>query len=138
MNFTLKGERAMSRTIGPNDLRSAVNEILSDYQTEVSEATAKAVEETADDAKKKLRSAGSFKGTKYRKGWKVQLKKHRLYTEATVYNAKQPGLTHLLEFGHALARGGRKIGDVRAFEHIAPVNNAVPDDFEENLKEAIG
>lgn len=128
----------MSKTISPIDLRDAVNEILDDYQKEVSEAAAKAVEETAKDARKKLKSAGDFGGTTYRKGWKVELKKHRLYTEATIHNAKQPGLTHLLEFGHALARGGRTYGHVRAFEHIAPVNNAVPEEFEKNLQEAIG
>ena len=36
-------------------------------------------------------------------------------------------MTHLLEKGHQLRKGGRKVGNVKAFEHIAPVNETLGD-----------
>lgn len=45
----------------------------------------------------------------------------------SVYNKKNYQLTHLLEKGHQLRRGGRTYGNVKAFEHIAPVNETLGD-----------
>lgn len=45
----------------------------------------------------------------------------------SVYNKKHYQLTHLLEKGHQLRKGGRKVGNVKAFEHIAPVNETLGD-----------
>ena len=41
----------------------------------------------------------------------------------TVFNKKHYQLTHLLEYGHQSRNGGR----VRAFSHIAPVNEQIGD-----------
>ena len=124
----------MSRTIQPGDLRAAVNEILEDYAGEVEEAMDKAVRDTATDAVRALKASNpGFADKTYSKGWTKKVTKHRLYSEATVYNKTEGHLTHLLEFGHALRNGGR----ARAFPHIAPVNDKVPEMFEGNFTEAL-
>lgn len=121
------------------NLAQQMKEILTDYSDEVAEITVKVIEETAEEAATKLHTAGSFKGTKYRSSWKAETDKKRLYTSSVVYNSGHGQLTHLLEFGHAIAGGGRKGGSdrVRAYEHIAPINEEAQEIAIEKLKEAI-
>ena len=115
-------------------LQATVKSILDEYSADVSEAMGKAVEKTADTAAKQLKKAGDFGGTgDYKKGWTKQVTQHRLYAEATVYNKKHGALTHLLEFGHAKQNGGR----TRSYPHIAPVNDQVPETFEQAFEEAL-
>lgn len=116
------------------DLRKVVNDMLGDYAEEVTDAVGVAVENTANDAVKKLKTTDAgFKNRKYSKGWTKQVVKHRLYSEAVVYNRSEGHLTHLLEFGHAKRNGGR----TRAFPHIAPVNDEVPDIFADEFSAAL-
>ena len=119
------------------DLRQTVNSILDDYAEDVSAATDKAVTNTAADAVKQLKKGPQgpkkFKDREYSKGWTKKVIKHRLYSEAVVYNRTKGHLTPLLEFGHALSNGGR----ATAYPHIAPVNDEVPDIFEEQFQEAL-
>lgn len=126
----------MSNSIQAADLRAAVNEILGDYAEDVTEATDKAVEDTAKQAVRKLKTekpSPSFNDRKYSKGWTKKVTKHRLYSEATVYNRTEGHLTHLLEFGHVKRGGGR----TTAYPHIAPVNDQVPDMFLDSFTEAL-
>ena len=120
--------------ISAADLRSVVNDMLSDYSDEVAEAVDVAVTNTATEAVQKLKSANpGFKDKKYSKGWTKNVVRNRLYSEAVVYNKTQGRLTHLLEFGHAKRNGGR----TRAFPHIAPVNDEVPDIFADEFETAM-
>lgn len=120
--------------IEPADLQRVVNGILSDYAEDVREAVDEATTETAADAVKKLKTNSMpFKDNTYSKGWTKTVTRNRLYSQATVYNRTEGRLTHLLEHGHALRNGGR----ARAFPHIAPVNDQVPEVFEEKLEAAL-
>ncbi len=120
--------------IEPADLQRVVNGILSDYAEDVREAVDEATTETAADAVKKLKTNSMpFKDNTYSKGWTKKVTRNRLYSQATVYNRTEGRLTHLLEHGHALRNGGR----ARAFPHIAPVNDQVPEVFEEKLEAAL-
>ena len=124
----------MAQKVSPADLRNVVNGILSDYTDEVAEAADVAVAKTAAEAVTRLKKANAgFNDKKYSKGWTKKVTKHRLYSEATVYNKTQGHLTHLLEFGHALRNGGR----ADSFPHIAPVNDEVPDIFEDEFSSAL-
>lgn len=124
----------MSRTIQAVDLRDVVNEILGDYASGIEEATNKAVTDTATQAVKKLKTSPvKFNDRTYSKGWTKKVVKHRLYSEAVIYNRTEGHLTHLLEFGHAKQNGGR----TTAFPHIAPVNEDLPGMFEDNFTNAI-
>jgi hypothetical protein len=118
-------------------LQSAIDDLLKEYGDDVRDAVKDSIKEAAKQANKELRGAGSFGGTgKYKKSWRVKIEENRLTTTATIYNS-MPGLPHLLEFGHALVRGGRKIGDVKEFEHISPINDKVQEQVMKKIEEKI-
>ena len=124
----------MSRTIQPAELRSVVNGILDEYTAEVDEAVGKAVTKTANEAVSELKQGkGGFNNRTYSRGWTKKVIKHRLYSEAVVYNKTHGHLTHLLEFGHVTRNGGR----TNAYPHIAPVNDQVGEMFEDAFEEAL-
>lgn len=110
----------MPLTIKAENLTAAVNDLLKEYGDDAKEIVEQTIQETAKEAAKQLKSAGSFGGSgRYQKGWKAKIVKKRATVNAVVYNASLPGLAHLLEFGHAKQNGGR----TRAFTHIAPIND---------------
>ena len=113
-------------------LAADVMAILEEYQGEVEKLNAKTVKEIAKKGKEALKSAsGGFGGTgKYAGGWSMQVEEpSRLQAKATLYNARLPGLPHLLEYGHAKVNGGRTAGRT----HIKPVEDELIKAFEETL-----
>lgn len=99
------------------DLRRAINE---------------GMEEAAEAAEKMLKQGGTYRERtgKYTKDWTHGQRNGRasLITGIngySVYNKKHYQLTHLLEKGHQIKKGGRVVGEAAAFSHIAPVNDAV-------------
>ena len=131
----------MSKTIKPDQLAKEIEQALADYAGVTEEACEKGVSETANDAVKALRSAhpagsgqyGSW--DKYNRGWKVMQTKtdKRYHRKATIHNATDYQLTHLLEKGHAKINGGR----TRAFPHIAPVAEKCEDELIQNIRKYI-
>ena len=132
----------MSRKVTVDQLSKAVLYELQDFVNVTEEAVDKGVSETAKEAVKELRNAhpsgsgqyGSW-DKKYNKGWKVTQTKTdiRYHKKATIHNATDYRLTHLLEKGHAKVNGGR----TRAFPHIAPVAEKCDDELIKNIKKWI-
>ena len=124
----------MSKRVQPSGLAAAVDAILNDYAESVEETVADTIKTTAKKAVKELKGSTVGNARKYQKGFTSKIEQTRYSTEAVIYNGKAPGLTHLLEKGHAKRNGGR----TRAFPHIAPVNDEVqkelPDALERNLQ----
>lgn len=121
----------MAVTIKADMLADTVSKILSEYGDECMDVLEESVKNVTKEAANELKSAGSFGGTgKYRKGWKAKTQKKRISVEGVVYNTTAPGLTHLLEFGHAKQNGGR----TRAFPHIEPVNEKAQGKIVEELE----
>lgn len=117
-----------------------VKTIINDYTEDITEKMSEAVIETANYGKEELKVAGDFENRtgRYRKNWKVQIEFKRLWTKATVYNGKYYPLTHLLESGHAKFLWGKDTGErVKAFPHIAAINEEVQKMIEEKAKELI-
>ena len=109
------------------DMYAVIAGILQTYGAGVADAVEETSKIVAKDVAKQLRKAGDFNGGKeYRRGWDVHGKRvvglGGLYT---VYNKTKPGLSHLLEFGHVKANGGR----TRAFNFIQPIVDTLEDDF---------
>lgn len=124
----------MSRTVKADKLAEAVNEILKAYGDHVTAGMKEAVKKIADEAKRETRNASPKRTGKYRKGWAVKDTSTRLSAEAIVHNRTSYQLTHLLEKGHALRRGGRTIGHVKAFPHIGPAEERAVKNFEKAVE----
>ncbi len=99
------------------DLRNAVNEGL---------------KEAAEAAEHMLKQGGPYRerSGKYTKGWTYEQRGSRASSitginSYSVFNKKQYQLTHLLEKGHQVKKGGRVVGQAAAYAHIAPVNDTV-------------
>lgn len=109
---------------------------FNDVTEEEFEKIAKAV---AKEGTKKLkatspRGRGSKKGH-YADGWgATYLKKGNGKFQFVVHNKKKPGLTHLLENGHALNIGGK----AGAIIHIKPVEEWCNEEFERRVEMRLG
>jgi hypothetical protein len=108
--------------------------MLNEYGDEVIEANETAIRDVAKQATSELKKSGSFGGTgEYRKGIGNEITKTRISVEAVIGAKKNPGLTHLLEFGHAKQNGGR----TKAFNFVAPINDTVFGRYREELEELL-
>lgn len=131
----------MAKKINIDDLAKEVTKTLEEFAEATDEVVEKAVTDTAKEALEELKNAsppgsGQFSSwNDYNKGWKItQTKTDRKYhRKATIHNVDKYRLTHLLEKGHALVKGGR----TRAFPHIAPVAEKAEDKLMENIKKGI-
>jgi len=131
----------MSKKVKVDQLAKEIEKALDDFVGVTEEACDKGVAETAKDAVTSLHNAhpsgsgqyGSW--DKYNKGWKVMQTKtdKRYHRKATIHNATDYQLTHLLEKGHAKVNGGR----TRAFPHIAPVAEKCEDELVNNIRKWI-
>lgn len=121
----------MGSRIAVGDLARAVNEAMSEYRDLTEQALKSAVtqvaKETMDIAKEKSPSLSG----RYKKGWTT-----KKTTDAsgqisiTVHNRARPGLTHLLEKGHAKRGGGR----VSGVPHIAPAEEYTVMELEARIR----
>ena len=117
------------KTIKPVNLAKAVDQILQEYGDEVYSVLDDCVEDVSQQAAEKLRSVRQFKNSvpnsPYSKDWiseKMQGEK-RLETKRVVHNEEHYRLTHLLENGHVVRNGTKRVvGQAGAYPHIAPVN----------------
>lgn len=123
-----------SRKITADNLGEAIAEILEEYGDEVQKDMDDVVKNVGKAGVKAIKSAsGVFGGTgKYRKGWTSQIDSERYGSTVTIYN-RTPGLPHLLENGHAKRGGGRVPGKT----HIAPVEQELIKQFEEQIEKAV-
>ena len=106
-------------TINIESLGSEIARMMDEYAADVTmdlKADAKAVaKESVKELKQKSpEGAGSRKGH-YKDGWGITVQEETENSIGiTIHNKKKPGLTHLLENGHAKRGGGR----VAAIPHI--------------------
>lgn len=122
-----------NKSVTLEQLPDAIKAILDEYEGDITKNIPEITERVGKEGVKAVRNSAKnkFKGTgKYAKGWKTDVERKRLVTTVTIYNAKLPGLPHLLENGHANRNGGRTPG--RA--HIAPVEEKLVKDFERKIE----
>lgn len=116
-----------------------VKKILEQYGDEVSENVDIITRKIGEKGAQMLRnqSNGAFHRTgRYAKGWTTKTERNRLYTSVIIYN-RTPGLPHLLEHGHAVVSGGRKVGHYSGKEHIAPVEKKLVKEYEMEVKDKL-
>lgn len=106
-----------------DSLDEEIKKALEDYNVEVVRVTNESIKEAAKEAAKTLKNGGPYKNRTgaYAKGWTARQREKKKIQGYTVYNKDHFQLTHLLEYGHQSRNGGR----VKAFSHIAPLNDQI-------------
>lgn len=126
--------------IDPADFREVMNDLLEQYGAGVVDVAIESADVVSQQAKDDLKSGiGGYKNRtgKYRLGWRARLEVENTKVEAVTYNWTAWQLTHLLEFGHQLKRGGRKVGDAQAYPHLASINEWAVREFERLIKQGV-
>lgn len=119
-------------------LAGEISKLMEEYASDVAadmKAEAKAV---TKEAVKELKQTspegpGSRKGH-YKDGWASKVEnENAVFIGIRIYNKKKPGLTHLLEKGHAKRGSGR----VEGRPHIATAEQNAIENYEKRLKERL-
>lgn len=135
--------RKNNKKIGAIDLEKTVNALFMAYGLDVNEVVYDSMKAVADMAVSELQAHNKFSSKghptgAYAKSWtKTEQRTTVLSKKLIVNNEDHYRLTHLLENGHALKRGGRTYGSVKAYPHIKPVEEKVIALFERDVVERI-
>lgn len=114
-----------------DQLGDEIAKILSEYTEDVIEGIDEAGQEVAKEAIRELKAKSPKKTGGYAKGWtKKTEKKVGDVSTVIIYNKNKPGLTHLLEHGHAKRGGGR----VDGIPHIKPVEEKIIKEFSSKVE----
>ena len=121
-------------TIQIDELASEIAKGLAEYSEDIIDVLNQKSEVAAKEAVKKLKARSPKKTGKYARSWRVNTEKfHGEPDRHVVYNGKHYWLTHLLEFGHVKASGGR----VEAKPHIGLIEEETAEEFVREVEEVI-
>lgn len=122
---------------GIESLAVSISAILEEYSSDVAADMKSEAKEVAKAAVKELKATspvGNGSNGHYKDGWTSKVEaENSVSIGIRVYNKKKPGLTHLLEKGHAKRGGGR----VEGIPHIAPAEKNAIAEYEKRLKERL-
>lgn len=124
--------------INIGEMASEIAALMEEYASEVSQDVKAEAKAVAKEAVKELKQTspqgtGSKKGH-YKDGWASKVEKENAVSIGIrIYNKKKPGLTHLLEKGHAKRGGGR----VEGKKHIEPAERTAAAAYERRLRERL-
>ena len=120
-----------------NILKEYGDQIQKDVDKAADEATKKGVQMLKATSPVNQDTGSKRKPGRYAKGWRVKKESDVIGSRYIVHNATDYQLTHLLEYGHPLKRGGRQYGYANAYPHIAEAEQFMIDYFEQKIREAI-
>lgn len=123
-----------AKKISVGQLADEIMDVLNEYKEVTDEAVESAVAKVSKETKNIAKTGSPVDSGVYQKGWAIKKTSEKAgKVTVTVYNRKKPGLTHLLEKGHALRNGGR----VAAKTHIAPAEDYAVNELESAMKRGI-
>lgn len=124
----------MAKKVSIGSMSSAIMEALEEYKEVTDEVVKKAVDTVSKEAKKIAHTGSPERYGDYKKGWAVKKTIDRSsQVNVTIHNRKKPGLTHLLEKGHAKRGGGR----VEGITHIAPAEEYAVEELEAEIRKGL-
>lgn len=127
----------MSRGVPLDQLSDAIVEELQKYSQEASDRLKKGLESVAKEAVQELKQTSPKMTGAYAGSWTATKGYESDDDIRIIVNARSPHyrLTHLLEYGHASPKGGRR---VPAKPHIAAVEQKVIDKAMKVVEDAYG
>ena len=124
----------MGQTVQIGKLADAVMETLEEYADLAAEDVKQAVRDAGETVRREIRANAPKNTGEYAKSWAVKKTKETSSSlTLTVHSKNRYQLAHLLEFGHALRKGGR----TRAFPHIAPAEERAAQTLEREVEKAL-
>ena len=124
----------MAKKITVDRLSDEIMDALEEYKEMTDEVVQTAVDTVSKETKKIVQAGSPVQTGGYQKGWAVKKTSAKAgQVSITVYNRKKPGLTHLLEKGHAKRGGGRVAGQ----PHIAPAEEYAVVELENKIKRGL-
>ena len=124
----------MSRTVSIDEMADAINEGLKEYATLASTQVKSAVRKSAKTVKDQISANAPSRTGAYKGSWVATKQSESSQSlQMVVHSKNRYQLAHLLEFGHALRRGGR----TRAFPHIAPAEERAAQTLEREVEKAL-
>ena len=114
-----------------------IKDILNEYSSDIQEGITETAFKVAEDGKNKLRVTSPKRTGSYRKGWRVEKKQGKGFVHATIYNATDLQLTHLLEKPHVIRNQHGTWGTSKPQVHIEPVEQECIQEYQKNVEQVI-
>ena len=113
---------------------SQMADVIMEGLEEYAQLAADDMKKAGAQARKDIQENAPVKNGVYAKSWAAKTTKETANAmEIVVYSRNRYQLAHLLEFGHALRKGGR----TRAFPHIAPAEERAAQTLEREVEKAL-
>lgn len=129
----------MAKRIRPEELESAISEIVKEYSDQVVSDVKDAVEAAGKTTAKIAQAYASRIGRgKYAKSIKSKTTESSSFATTVTVHSTQYRIAHLLEHGHIVKVHGKVVGTARAFPHFAPAEKQGGEILEQKVKQAIG
>ena len=112
---------------------SAIKDILNEYSSDIQNGITEKAFEVAEKGKNELKATSPKRTGNYSKGWRVDKRNGKGFVHATIYNATNWQLTHLLEKSHLLRNGKKSTPKV----HIEPVEKKCITEYEKDVEQVI-
>ena len=117
--------------MGSISVYEQMKDILDEYADRVDEVSIDCAASAARKTATKLKDSSARKTGEYAKGWRSKKTDDKGYT---TYNATMPGLTHLLERGHAIVNKKGYFGRVNGDHKIADAEEWGINEYESEIR----
>lgn len=125
----------MAKKIDSEQLATEISRTLREYAEDVKVNVQEVAEEVSKETVAELKENSPERTGKYARHWTSETYQGGavIYQKGNTYR-----LTHLLEKGHQLRRGGRKTGEVPSYPHIAPAEERAVQKYTDGIVRRLG
>lgn len=116
-----------------DQLADVITQAVREYTEDVTAGIERELDSISKAVLKDTKSGSPVDTGDYKKGWTRKKQTSGGQINYTIYNKDEPGLVHLLEFGHAKQSGGR----VEAYPHLRPAYDAHVPQMTERIRRII-